>query len=149
MRKKRLDVWIHPALRDYITEASQTTGKPMNMITDELLTHAIAARRGEIIESQALPLIRQIVQSEVGKALALAQEQLLSEIKALDRRSSDRLAALITQTFRSAALARRLAFTLLAKAYGQGYAQQVYDDAKERTGKELAARPGKNHDREE
>lgn len=149
-QKKRLDVWIHPVLRDYITEESKVTGKPQYMVTNELLAHAIAARRGEILESQALPLIRQIVQSEVTQALVQWQVSLLAEIKAQDRRSTDRLAALIVQAVRSAGIARRLAFTLLAKAYGQPYAQQAYDDARERVGQELAARRGKDtNDRQE
>ena len=146
MQKKRLDVWIPSDIRDYITQEAQATGKPLNMITSELLTHAIAARRGEILESQALPLIRHIVQSEVTQALMRAQEPLLAEMKAQDRRSADRLAALIVQAARSAIITRRLAFTLLAKAYGQAYAQQVYDDARERAGQELAGRKGKDAD---
>lgn len=146
MQKKRLDVWIASDLRDYISEEAEATGKPMNMVTNELLIHAIAARRGEILESQALPLIRQIVQNEVNRALVQWQASLLAEIKAQDRRSTDRLAALMVQTARSAGIARRLAFTLLAKAYSQSYAQQVYDDARERVGQELAARRGREDD---
>lgn len=139
MQKKRLDVWIQSNLRDYIAEEAQTTGKPQNMITNELLAHAIAARRGEIMESQALPLIRQIIQNEVNQALVRWQVSLVAEIKAEDRRGTDRLATLIVQAVRSASIARRLAFTLLSKAYGQLYAQQVYDDARERAGQELAS----------
>lgn len=146
MQKKRLDVWIASDLRDYISEEAEATGKPMNMVTNELLIHAIAARRGEILESQALPLIRQIVQNEVNRALVQWQASLLAEIKAQDRRSTDRLAALMVQAARSAGIARRLAFTLLAKAYSQSYAQQVYDDARERVGQELAARRGREDD---
>ncbi len=149
MGKKRLDVWIAPELRDYISEEAKATGKPQNMVTNELLGHAIAARRGEILETQALPLIRQIVQHEVNLALAQWQASLLAEIKAQDQRQADRLAALIVQAARSAGIARRLAFTILARASSQAYAQQAYDDARERVGQELAMRRRSDDDRQE
>lgn len=149
MSKKRLDVWIASELRDYINEEAKATGKPQNMVTNELLRHAIAARRGEVLESQALPLIRQIVQHEVNLALAQWQASLLAEIKIQDQRHADRLAALIVQAARSAGIARRLAFTMLARAYSQAYAQQAYDDARERVGQELAARRRGDDDRQE
>lgn len=66
--KKRLDVAISTDLRDFIAEEAERTGKPMNTVTDELLSHAVAYRRGEVIEQQSLPIIREIVQpSFVGR----------------------------------------------------------------------------------
>jgi hypothetical protein len=57
MMKKRLDVQIRAENYDYIKEESNRRETPMNVITDELLTHAIALQRGQTIEQQSLPVI--------------------------------------------------------------------------------------------
>jgi hypothetical protein len=137
---------IDEALYEYIREESKRTGIPMNLISNDLLAHAIATRRGEVIEQQSLPVIREIVQTELKKALAQQRMDLrediglemTNEIKAIHRASDNRLAALLVRAIRDAGIGRRLAYTLLARSFGPDFAAKAYTDAREKTGKELA-----------
>src|SRR5260370_17299518 len=98
MEKKRLDVWIHAGLRDYVAQEAMREGRPMNALADDLLAHAIAHRQGEVIEQKSLPIIREIIQTELRKATAQLrtniredlQLELVAEIKAIGRRSDDK-----------------------------------------------------------
>ncbi len=151
MEKKRLDVWIHAGLRDYVAQEAMREGRPMNALADDLLAHAIAHRQGEVIEQQSLPIIREIIQTELRKATAQLrtdlredlQVELVAEIKAIGRRSDDRLAALLVRAIRDAQISRRLVFVLLAKTFGTQFATEAYDNAREKTGQDLAARSSK------
>ena len=150
MEKKRLDVWIPAGLRDYVEQEAGREDRPMNALAGELLAHAIAHRRGEVIEQQSLPIIREIIQTELRKATAQLrtdlredlQLEIVAEIKSLGRRSDDRLAALLVRAIRDAQISRRLVFTLLARTFGTQFATEAYDNAREKTGQDLAARPG-------
>lgn len=146
--KKRLDVQISATSYDYIKEQSEQTGYPMNVIADELLSEAIARKRGEVIEQQSLPIIRDIVQSELRKAMAQQRQDLredldtglLPEIKLLQRASDNRLAALIVKAVRDSAICRRMLYALTSKTHGADFASRAYNDALEKAGKELANR---------
>ena len=135
----------------------------MNIITDELLTQAIAIKRGElltqaiaikrgeVIEQQSLPVIREIVQTELRKALAQQRQdvredmqlEFTNEFKAVTKASDNRLAALIVRTLRDSSIVRRLSYTMLSRSFGPDFAAKAYMDAKEKAGKELASRNGK------
>jgi hypothetical protein len=142
--RKRLDVMISTELYDYIKEQSEKTGTPMNALTDELLAQAIATKRGEVIEQQSLPVIREIVQSELRKALAQHRtdflEALMLEIKNALAATANRLAALLVMTARDSIIARRLLYTLLSRAYGADFAMQAYEDSRVKAGKEMSNR---------
>ncbi len=144
--RKRLDVHIEAERYDYIKEASERIGLPMNVITDELLALGIATKRGEVIEQQSLPVIRDIVQTELRKALAQQRSDLredmslefTNEWKALQRASDNRLAALMVRGLRDSNVARRLIYAMLARSHGPDFASRAYEDAKEKAGKEIA-----------
>jgi gamma-glutamylcysteine synthetase len=144
-QRKRLDMTIRADLRDFVEEESSRTGKPMNYIVDELLEFAIAHRRGEIIEQQSLPVIRDIVESALRRTKAELRAELredmrleiLEALKEIIRKSTDRVIALVLRTVRDAAIIRRLVYTIIAKAYSPEFAQHVYEDAREKAGKEL------------
>jgi len=144
--RKRLDVHIEAERYDYIKEASERIGLPMNVIADELLALGIATKRGEVIEQQSLPVIRDIVQTELRKALAQQRSDLredmslefTNEWKALQRASDNRLAALIVRGLRDSNVARRLIYAMLARSHGPDFANRAYEDAKEKAGKEIA-----------
>lgn len=118
----------------------------MNVITDELLAIGIAVKRGEVIEQQSLPVIREIIDTSMRKHLARQREEIredmaleyTNEIKAITRSSDNRLAALIVKTLRDANIARRLMYTLLAKAYGGKFAMEAYEDASQKAGRDIA-----------
>ncbi len=149
--RKRLDVQIDADRFDYIKGESDKSGTPMNAITDELLALGIAMKRGEVIEQQSLPVIREIVQTELRKQLAQQRMdvredmslEFTNEIKTIQRVSDNRLAALIVRTLRDANIARRLMFALLAKTHGPDFANKAYLDASEKAGRDIASRSTK------
>lgn len=149
--RKRLDVLIDEERYTYIKETSDTSGFPMNTITDELLAIGIAVKRGEVIEQQSLPVIREIITSELRKAFATQRDtiredmslEFTNEFKAITRASDNRLAALIVRTLRDANISRRLMYTILAKAYGADFALKAYEDASQKAGRDLANRPSR------
>jgi hypothetical protein len=149
--RKRLDVQIDADHYDFIKEEADRSRSPMNAIADELLALGIATKRGEVIEQQSLPVIREIVQTELRKQLAQQRMdvredmslEFTNEIKAIQRASDNRLAALIVRTLRDANIARRLMFALLAKAHGPDFANKAYTDASEKAGRDIASRSTK------
>jgi hypothetical protein len=144
-QRKRLDMTIRADLRDYVEEEHIRTGRPMNYIVDDLLEFAIAHRRGEIIEQQSLPVIRDIVESALRRTKAELRAELredmrleiLEALKEIIRKSTDRVIALVLRAVRDAAIIRRLVYTIIAKAYSPEFAQHAYEDAREKAGKEL------------
>ena len=54
------------------------------------------------------------------------------------RKGFDRMAALIVHAIRNAGIGRRLSYSVLAKAYGPSFAQSAFEDAKEKTQRELS-----------
>jgi hypothetical protein len=74
--RKRLDVYIKAELRSYIAEEAEKTGRPMNAITDELLTFAIAYKRGEAMERQALPMISEVISTALRRHRAELRAEL-------------------------------------------------------------------------
>jgi hypothetical protein len=146
--RKRLDVHIDEERYEYIKGVSDRSGTPMNVIADELLAIGIAVKRGEVIEQQSLPVIREIVDTSLRKHLARQREtiredmqlEFTNEIKAISRASDNRLAALIVKTLRDANIARRLMYTILAKAYGSQFAMTAYEDASQKAGRDIAHR---------
>ncbi len=146
--RKRLDVQVDEERYDYIKDVSDRSGVPMNVVSDELLAIGIAVKRGEVIEQQSLPVIREIIDTSLRKHLAVQRTtiqedmalEVTNEIKAISRASDNRLAALIVRTLRDANIARRLMYTLLAKAYGATFAMQAYEDASEKAGRDISNR---------
>lgn len=118
----------------------------MNLIADELLSIGIAVKRGEVIEQQSLPIIREIISVELRKTQAQLREavredmslEFTNEFKALQRASDNRLAALIVRTVRDSAIARRMLYAVLARGYGADVAAKTFEDAREKAGKELS-----------
>src|SRR5436190_17664669 len=114
--RKRLDVQIDEERYDYIKDVSDRSGVPMNVLSDELLAIGIAVKRGEIIEQQSLPVIREIIDTSLRKHLAAQRTaiqedmalEVTNEIKAISRNSDNRLAGLIVRTLRDANIGRRL-----------------------------------------
>jgi hypothetical protein len=155
--RKRLDVLVDADHYEYVKDQSEQTGIPMNVIADELLSIGIAVKRGEVIEQQSLPVIREIVSTELRKQLAQHRSNLreditlevVNELKEVAHKGDNRLAAIMMRIARDGAIIRRLVYTLLAKAHGPDFAWNVYEDAKEKAGKELANRPAREKTEEE
>jgi hypothetical protein len=141
-QRKQLDMTIRADLRDFVEEEHIRTGKPTNSIVDELLEFAIAHRRGEITEQQSL---HDIVESALSRTKAELRAELREDmrqeiVEALQeviRQSTDRMIALLVRAVRDVAIIRRLVYTIIAKAYTPEFARQIYEDAREKAGKEL------------
>ena len=61
-------------------------------------------------------------------------------MKTVSRNSDDRLASLIVRAVRDAGIIRRLLYALVAKTFGLEFAQEAYENAKAKSGQELATR---------
>jgi len=146
--RKRLDVQIAAEYYDYIKEQAERTGRTMNAVADDLLAQAIAHRRGEVIEQQSLPVIREIIQTEFRKQRAELRAdrredmalEFTNEFKAVQRASDNRLASLIVRAVRDSGIGRRLMYTMIAKTHGPDFAARAYEDAAAKAGRDLASR---------
>ena len=150
MTDKQLNVWISSDLRNAIREVAEQEGKTMTAVVEEFLAQGIARLRGEVIEQQSLPVVREAIHSSVGQANAqlyqalreLLRSELLDDLKTLEKKGDDRLAALLVRAIREGGIARRMLYPLLARFVSETFALTVYQDAVEKTGKDLA-RPAK------
>lgn len=148
MTDVRLNIWISEESKDYLEQRKDAESKPgMNVIVEELIRADMARRQGKVIEQQALPAITEIVRAEVRHATAdlrreLRQDRELEHIAERDflRKHFDRVAGLIVHSIRNSGIARRLTYSLLAKAYGAPFALQMFEDAKEKAKLELLPR---------
>ena len=146
MREKQLNVWIDSDLKDALAQRAKREKTSVTDLTEDILRQDMARQNGEIIEQQALPIIREIVTTEIRKGMAqllgdLRDElhlHLLEEIKTVTHLSDDRFAKLMVQAVRDAGIGRRLVLAHVSKAYGPDFARSAYESAKEDVGKTLA-----------
>lgn len=156
MADQRLDAWIPEDLKTYLAERARREDRKMNQVLADILTAERAREQGAIVEQQSLPIIREIVSSELRKQLAqqrtdVQQDMALeftNEMKSMQRASDNRLAALIVRACRDSSICRRLAYSMLSKSHGPKFAMEVYEDARTKAGKELAQRGNKGEDDE-
>jgi hypothetical protein len=145
---KRLDVWIDEELKSYVSNKAKNGDKSMSQIISELIQKEMIREKGDIIEQQSLPVIREIIDTSLQKHLAQyrinvredMQLEFTNEFKAITRASDNRLAALIVRALRDSSIARRLMYAMLSRSFGPDYALKAYEDAKERAGQELSPR---------
>jgi hypothetical protein len=146
MQKDRLNIYLSPTLSATIRELAGNEEQRISKIAEELLEIGLSVKRGELIEQQSLPVIREIVQSELRKATAQLRMdvredmslEFTNEIKALTRASDNRLAALLVRIGRDASTAYRLVFTLLAEMKNPSFAKATLDYARAQAGAELS-----------
>lgn len=118
----------------------------MTAVVEEFLAQGIARLRGEVMEQQSLPVVREAIHSAVGQANAqlyqalrdLLRAEFLDDLKAIEKKGNDRLAALLVRAIREGGIARRMIYPLLARQVSESFAAAVYQDAVEKTGKDLA-----------
>jgi hypothetical protein len=134
--RKRLDVYIKAELRNYIAEESERTGHPMNAITDELLTFAIAYKRGKMIEQQALPMISEVLRRHKAELRAELREDLVDTLREATCKSTERIITLVTRTIRDASTTKRLIYAFIARTCSPEFARETYEDVREQVGLE-------------
>jgi|SRR6266699_4127068 len=148
MADQRLNMWIPEELKVYLAERAKNEERGMNQIVVDLIRQEMARQQGAVVEQQSLPVIREIVQTELRKALAQQRSDLredmnlefTNELKALTRASDNRLAALMVRGLRDSNVARRLTYAMLARTHGPDFANRAYEDAREKAGRDLARR---------
>jgi hypothetical protein len=148
MGEIRLNAWIPEELKAYLADRAKHENRGMNQVLADIIRQEQAREQGAVIEQHSLPVIREIVQTELRKTAAQLRSDLRDDVgldmKTVQTKSDNRLAALIIRATRDAAIARRLIYTVLAKAHGPEFAHKAYETATERVGKELAARPAQS-----
>src|SRR6266566_7366588 len=147
-KPKQLNVWIDADLKDTLTERADREGKTMKDLVEGILRQDVARERGEMIEQQSLPVISEIIDTKLRKYLAQLRTDLredlrleiLEEVKTITRNSDNRLAELIVRAVRDAGIIRRVLYALVAKMVSPAFAQEAYENAREKAGQELASR---------
>jgi hypothetical protein len=147
----QLNVWISGEAKQYLDERFQQEGRHLNEQIEAYIRQDMAVHRGEIVEQQSLPVIREMVDTTLRKYTAQLRVDLRDDmrldivepLKTVSRNSDDRLASLIVRTVRDTGIIRRLLFALLAKTFGPEFAAEAYENAKAKSGQELTARTPK------
>jgi hypothetical protein len=153
----QLNVWIPKDLKDYLADRAKRDNKQgMNVVVAELIRQERAREQGEVIEQQSLPVLQEMMRQEIRQALAehrrdVRDDRALEQEEQRDylRKGFDRLASLTIHAIRNAGISRRLTYSVLAKAYGPSFAQSAFEDAKEKTQRELLPRAKKELDNEQ
>jgi|SRR5579859_1509593 len=154
--EKQLNVWIDEQMKEALTRRAQQKALSVKQLIQYMISQEVAEYQAEIMEKQALPMIRDLVQSELRKALdqhlGKLQEDFHTEIvlpmKKTIRQSnertskhiSERIAALSVRTVRDGSINRHLIYAHLAKSHGSVFAREAYEHAKEKAIRELEAR---------
>lgn len=112
----------------------------MNIVVAELISQERAREQGEIVEQQSLPVLQEIRQALAEHRRDVRDDRALEQTEQRDylRKGFDRMAALIVHAIRNTGISRRLTYAVLAKAYGPSFAASAFEDAKEKTQRELA-----------
>ena len=126
-REKQLNVWIDGDLKDALSERAHNEKTSIKAITEGILRQEIALRNGERIEQRALPIVREIVATEVQKAVTellyeMRQELHSEQLKEIDghlRRRINHIAKLAMCAAREASMSRRLQHAHLSLAVCQ------------------------------
>jgi antitoxin component of RelBE/YafQ-DinJ toxin-antitoxin module len=132
MSDKQLNVWIRSDLREAIKEVAEREGRTMTALVEEFLAQGIARQRGEVIEQQSLPVVREAIHSEIGQANAqlyhalrdLLHTKLLEDLKAVEKKGDDRLAALLVRAIREGGIARRMIYPLLVRLVSESFSRR-------------------------
>ena len=144
----QLNVWIKKPYRDQLEQWKQDENKPgMNSIVQELIEAEIARRSGKVVEQQSLPVIQEIVRSEVREATAQLRRELrldrqheAQEARDFLLKQVNRMVGLLVMAIRHSSMGFHFLFEHLAQAYGRPFALKTYDEARDKTEQELFPR---------
>lgn len=132
--EKQLSVWIGGELKKALVERARQEHIPLKHLVEDILRQSMALYRGEMIERQALPVIRKVMRRELRKAFAhlltvLREDvnpKVVDQMTGFTQRSADHLAALLS---RHGAINRRLLYALLSHTSGEAFAHDAYEQA--------------------
>lgn len=138
--RKRLDIRIAAELREALDRQADESGQMLTAIVERYIVDGMARDQGELVESSTLPAIRSAVREEVARQMSELYAKLADDLAARMKRADNRLASLGAKGARSAGIAMRLVYSLLAKQSTPEFAREAYEDAKAIVGKALASR---------
>jgi activator of HSP90 ATPase len=142
MPEQQLNVWIPEAYKNALAQRAKQEDRSVKAIIVELIEQDIARQQGNQVEQQSVPLIREVVITEVRKAVAQLRQDLLEDIRrevvTAIQTSHARLSKSVTRTVRDSGIMRRLLYALVAKTAGTAFAGKAYQDAMDNTIKELS-----------
>jgi hypothetical protein len=144
----QLNVWIERRTKAALAQQAKLEQRSMAAIVEELIQRYTSQQQADLIEGQSLPLIREVVVTEIRKALTrhrldLGEDMqliILEAVKLCIRQSVEQLARHIGRAVRVGMINRRLTHTLISRAYGEEYALQADEDAAGDTGKQVPSR---------
>jgi hypothetical protein len=144
METRQLNVWIPEEYRNYVAERAEDEQCGMNKIIADLIRDDIARRHGDLAQAATLAVFQEIIVRELGQANAQLRQQLRDDreteredLQVSLRKQFDRLAGLAVSSIRNGGVARRLVYTVLAKAHGGAFAKEAYEHAEKKTNEEL------------
>ena len=146
--KRQLNVWVTKEAKAGLAHQARLERRSMTTIVEEVIQQYTARRQAELVERQSLPLYREVVVTEVRKALAQQrlelgedmQKLILEAVKLCIRQGVEQLARLIGRAVRIGAINRRLTRTLMSRAYGEEFAAQADEDALANMSKDVPSR---------
>lgn len=136
--KQRLEIRIDEDTRAALEIEARRADKSLNAIVEKYIQDGLARSQGKLIEVESLPLMREAVREETGKVMAQLYEKLRADLAAQNKRADDRLASLMMKAVRFSGLGQRMLYHFMVRQLGQARADQIYGQAKEQTGKDLA-----------
>jgi len=151
---RQLNVWIRKETKTALEQQARLEQRSMAAIVEELIQRYTSHQQADLVEQQGLPLIREIVYTEIRKALAQhrldlngdMQIVILEAIKLCVHQGVEQLIHLIGRAVRLSIINRRLTYTLISHAYGEEVAMR--EDAAA-AGKISKATPSRSPAKEE
>jgi|SRR6266567_9493555 len=135
MKKERLNLYYSPdianALREFAGEEQR-----LSETAEEIIRLGLSLKRGETVAEQSLPVISRIVRQE----LQAFRSDIAEDLKKSERRLGDRLAGLIVRAVKEILIARRMLYSLLGKSYGKTLADEAYEDAATKAGRDIVSK---------
>jgi len=152
--RRQLNIDIDLPVYDALVELSNQQGKHLRDVVQLYLEHGIAVDKGEMVEVEALPHIKAVLQIELARSLgqfrAQLQEDMIREVRVpvheTVRDQSNRLAALAVTAIREAGIGMRLTHYVLRYLLidmlrkPAQLVDELCEQAEQKVGKKLAER---------
>jgi hypothetical protein len=140
---RQLNIWIRTETKTALEQQARLEHRSMAAIVDELIQSYTSHQQGDQVENQGLPLIREVVVTEIRRALAQhrldlnedMQLVILEAIKLHIHQGVEQLTRIIEPAVRLGRINRRLIYALISHAYGEEVAMQEDDAASGKIGK--------------
>jgi hypothetical protein len=139
----RMDVTLKKALEEH---AKQQETSVTDLI-ERYIRKGLAQERGEVVEEQSLPALREMVSTELRRAQAQfrldiredLEHEVMGPMREMTKRHDDRLASLTVHAIREAGLARRILYAFVGRAVSEEFARVIFTGAKEAVGRDLSS----------